>query len=284
MAGDWIKFETTTPDKPEIFAIAEQLQLDPDAVVGKILRVWIWADSQTENGRLPVRKLSASQTDICHATVLHRIVDRLVSVPGFASAMEAVGWLDHDGSLPRFDRHNGKSAKKRALDLQRKRAERTPSVHDLSAPKADKNRTRDREERRDIKKEDPPDLLKKAASKDQNHRQKKTKRAPDDFLITEAMQAWAAEECQGIDLAYHTQKFLDHTFGTARQDWTATWRNWMRTERERKHEADQRGLGRTGRETVDDKLRRLRGAGKPSVGEPDGDVRGQVLEGVRFRA
>ena len=54
---------------------------------------------------------------------------------------------------------------------------------------------------------------------------------------------------------------------------------------EKFHEADQRSLARPGRgETVDEKLRRLRGAGKPAVGEPDGGVRGQVLEGVWERA
>jgi len=33
MAGDWIKFETTTPDKQEVHDIAATLNLDPDAVV-----------------------------------------------------------------------------------------------------------------------------------------------------------------------------------------------------------------------------------------------------------
>ena len=39
MAGDWLKVEVATPDKPEIWLIAEELQIDPDAVVGKLLRV-----------------------------------------------------------------------------------------------------------------------------------------------------------------------------------------------------------------------------------------------------
>ena len=34
MAGDWIKFETVTPDKPEVYELAGLLNLDPDAVVG----------------------------------------------------------------------------------------------------------------------------------------------------------------------------------------------------------------------------------------------------------
>ena len=33
MAGDWIKFEIATPDKPEVWEIAESLDIDPDAVI-----------------------------------------------------------------------------------------------------------------------------------------------------------------------------------------------------------------------------------------------------------
>ena len=31
MAGDWMKVEKVTPDKPEVDAIADQLGIDPDA-------------------------------------------------------------------------------------------------------------------------------------------------------------------------------------------------------------------------------------------------------------
>jgi hypothetical protein len=42
MAGDWIKFELTTLDKPEVCQIADLADIDPDAVVGKLMRVWGW--------------------------------------------------------------------------------------------------------------------------------------------------------------------------------------------------------------------------------------------------
>jgi DNA replication protein DnaT len=50
MAGEWIKIQTVTPDKPEVFVIADRLGIDPDAVVGKLVRLWIWADQQTTDG------------------------------------------------------------------------------------------------------------------------------------------------------------------------------------------------------------------------------------------
>lgn len=108
MAGDWIKFELATPRKPEVWQIAAQLNLDPDAVVGKLLRVWGWFDQQTENGNAPI--------------VTKTLLDREVGVTGFCDAVISVGWMlqnDNAISLPNFDRHNGKTAKNRAVTAKR---------------------------------------------------------------------------------------------------------------------------------------------------------------------
>ena len=108
MAGDWIKVENVTPDKPEVFQLAEILQIDPDAVTGKLLRIWIWADEQTIDGNAK--------------GVTRLLLDRLAGVTGFANAMLQTPWLeDEDGQLvfSNFDRHNGKGAKKRSESNRR---------------------------------------------------------------------------------------------------------------------------------------------------------------------
>jgi hypothetical protein len=113
MAGDWIKFETTTLDKPEVFEMAAELAIDPDAVVGKCLRVWSWFDSHSRDGNAPVTVLA--------------LLNRITGVANFTDAMEKVGWLVIDGatvSLPKFDRHNGKTAKERALGKNRTKKSR----------------------------------------------------------------------------------------------------------------------------------------------------------------
>ncbi|WP_010486874.1 DnaT-like ssDNA-binding domain-containing protein [Pseudomonas sp. S9] len=108
MAGDWIKFELTTLDKPEVYQIAELADIDPDAVVGKLMRVWSWFDQQTENSNAP--------------SVTKKLLDRSVGVTGFCEYMKSVGWMSEaDGviSLPHFERHNGKTAKNRLLTAKR---------------------------------------------------------------------------------------------------------------------------------------------------------------------
>jgi uncharacterized protein YdaU (DUF1376 family) len=54
------------------------------------------------------------------------------------------------------------------------------------------------------------------------------KKCPDDFVITEQMRDWAISEGLLIDIDLETKVFKDHTFTSAKSDWLATWRNWIR--------------------------------------------------------
>jgi hypothetical protein len=108
MAGDWIKIEHALPDKPEVIRMADILGIDPDAVVGKLLRFWNWCDVQCVNGNA----LSVTKT----------FIDRITFCTGFASAMIQVGWLIEEGetlSVANFERHIGKTSKLRALANRR---------------------------------------------------------------------------------------------------------------------------------------------------------------------
>ena len=110
----WIKFEITTPDKPEVVSMAARLKFrDADLVTGKLVRIWGWADLNSVDGS--------------HLPITRAFIDRLVSCRGFAAALEAVGWLsgpDGDISFTNFDRHNGDSAKKRAVETRKKQRQR----------------------------------------------------------------------------------------------------------------------------------------------------------------
>jgi hypothetical protein len=97
-----------TPDKPEVVHIAGALGIDQDAVTGKLIRLWMWADQQSLDG--------------CGLCVTEAFIDRLVFCAGFADAMRNVGWiLGRDGLLefPNFSRHNGQTAKQRSESARR---------------------------------------------------------------------------------------------------------------------------------------------------------------------
>ena len=116
MAFAWIKIEDTTPDKPEVWAMAAKLGIDADAVVGKLVRIWIWADHQTIDGNAQ--------------SVTKALLDRCAGVAGFADAMMEAGWLVATSagvSFVNFDRHNGETAKKRAQTSRRVQRHRAQS-------------------------------------------------------------------------------------------------------------------------------------------------------------
>lgn len=141
MAGDWIKWTKGLAKKREVLAIASALSLDRRIVASACMEVWEWADDNTENGHVP--SVTESFID-CHA-----------GINGLAAQLTAYGWLLQDGAggiiFPKFDRHNGKSAKNRVLASERKRKERD-GVTEMSRFERDKNVTRGEEsERREEK-------------------------------------------------------------------------------------------------------------------------------------
>src|SRR3546814_13931153 len=110
MAGEWIKFEKSLPVKPEVMKMARILGIDVDAVVGKLMRLWVWTDSMTVDGVVD--------------GVVDADVDAVCGQNGFGHACELVGWLQFHNNTERvivtnFDRHNGESSKKRALKNNR---------------------------------------------------------------------------------------------------------------------------------------------------------------------
>lgn len=129
MAGDWIKMRVDLADDPAVIAIASRLKVSENEVVGCLHRLWSWADRHTEDG-------TVTMIDVAW-------VDGYVKRRGFADALEAAGWLRRDGDgflLPGFQKHNGETAKTRALATRRKKQARS-DVTILSRKQRDKNGT-----------------------------------------------------------------------------------------------------------------------------------------------
>jgi hypothetical protein len=108
MRRPWIKIEACTPDKPEICAIATQLKMDEDMVMGKLVRLWSW--------------VTVNHVKSDDLSVTKEFIDKLVARKGFAEAMIKAGWLQERGErllLPNFERHHSDAAKTRALTAVR---------------------------------------------------------------------------------------------------------------------------------------------------------------------
>ncbi|MGF6214393.1 hypothetical protein [Comamonas sp. 4034] len=109
MAGEWIKFDSSLPEKPETLAITAKMGWDdPDLTVGKLMRLFRWFDQHTTNGNA--------------AGVTSSLLDRVLGVTGFTESVASVGWIVISAagiSLANFDRHNGATAKSRAQGAKR---------------------------------------------------------------------------------------------------------------------------------------------------------------------
>jgi hypothetical protein len=108
MSQAWIKIETVTADKIEIARVATALGMDRYAVLGRLIRLWGYFDQHSLDGHI----------DGVNAS----FIDGLVGHPGFCAQLVAVGWMEIDEAgvtLPNFDRHNGATAKSRALAARR---------------------------------------------------------------------------------------------------------------------------------------------------------------------
>lgn len=154
MGRNWIKIETVTCDKPEVCVVATQLKVDPDMVVGKLVRLWSWAEVNRINGN--------------EMNVTYEFIDKVVGKKGFAAALAKAGWLRTVGDklqFPNFGRHNGPSGKGRALTAQRvsrhrdrKRTEDSTETEkernvEVEVTRREVPRTKPRNERRNTVKE-----------------------------------------------------------------------------------------------------------------------------------
>jgi hypothetical protein len=55
-----------------------------------------------------------------------------------------------------------------------------------------------------------------------------TKRCPADFELDAELRTWAAENFAGVKVDAETAAFRDHEYKSAKTDWRAAWRTWIR--------------------------------------------------------
>jgi len=147
MAEPWIKMRISLGSCPKVVRILSALQADRFRTVGGLHAVWALFDLHSVDGVMDGYTLSS--------------MSQMIGWPGFAEAMASVGWLEQTDAglvMPRFSDHNGASAKRRAMDAYRK-----TKVRKMSAPHADKDRTKcglekEKEKEKEEKTENPPHI------------------------------------------------------------------------------------------------------------------------------
>ena len=206
MAGDWIKMRSDLLTHPKIVRMMSALKADKFRVIGGLHAVWCLFDMHSEDGQLD--------------GYTPEVLDSYLGWVGFSDAMISIDWLEKgEGEsliAPRFEEHNGQSAKRRAQESSRKKEARKTSADD-----ADKKRTRE-EKRREEKKD--------------TTKQTRGTRLP---ATLELSSDWGNEALQArvdwvnTDVVEEFASFKDYWVAQPGQkgvklDWLATWRNWCR--------------------------------------------------------
>ena len=201
---------------PKIVRISSALKADTLRTVGGLMSVWCLFDAHSVDGKL--------EGYTAHA------IDEHLRWPGFSQAMIGVEWMIEGAQgleLPRFDCHNGQSAKRRAQDADRKK-----EVRKTSAPEADKKRTREEKRREDIP----------STNVDGRQPRKIKSKLPEETLPTAEHLAYArqnslnlSEEIIGFRL-YHEKEL------TLSGSWNSSLSLWLRNAVKFRREAPQQSL------------------------------------------
>lgn len=123
MAGTWIKLRTNIYTDARIERIARKLKTDNFAIIGRLGLLWSNADEHSCDGKIK--------------GLTEEILDSWVGMDGFSKELVSLGWIafnEHGATIPRFDEHNGQSAKRRAEDSARKAKTRTRNTGSRGAP------------------------------------------------------------------------------------------------------------------------------------------------------
>lgn len=88
MEGEWIKMRTDLSEDPIVLAIAARLGVDEFSVVGRLHRIWSWADRHLVDG--------------VALGISMEWIDQYVRLEGFSISLLEVGWLTkiEKGSFP----------------------------------------------------------------------------------------------------------------------------------------------------------------------------------------
>lgn len=82
----WIEVHDTLPDHPKVLRAAKALKLDSDALVGKLVRLWVWALGNREDGVLNdldadrlevIMQYRGKASALLEALVANRLLDAL---------------------------------------------------------------------------------------------------------------------------------------------------------------------------------------------------------------
>lgn len=180
----------------------------------------IWGHCQQRHGdrfAMPAAGVKALCKATCGAAELEQALIDAGFIAREGSEIVVLKWAEKNASLLAAW-ENGNKGGRPKKKTQEKPSE-NPAVTETK-PTANPDETQTKPIREEKSREEPTTSLRSV--------ERASKRCPDSFEVTAEMRDWAASEAPGVNVDRETDKFRDYTFSKARNDWPATWRNWIR--------------------------------------------------------
>lgn len=110
----WLEVHDTLMGHPKVYEAAERLGVEPDLLIGKLIRLWLWALSYAMDGNL--RRFSVS--------VLARAANWLGDAEEFLRVLGEVGLVDPDGGIHDWEEYAGRLIDRKEANKERSRKSR----------------------------------------------------------------------------------------------------------------------------------------------------------------
>lgn len=130
----WIELHDTLPDHKKVIQAADELKMDKDMLVGKLVRLWTWAVNNRENGAFTAREVKTIAEVMRFRGKVQRLIGALVSAGLLDEAQETYtihDWHERVGMLM------AKRETQRAQARERKRRQRARQKESSCAPMGD---------------------------------------------------------------------------------------------------------------------------------------------------
>ena len=191
---------------------------DPMAPV-YILRLWAHCqERKSDTFSMPTRGLKAQCKFPGDAAAFEAALIEAGFIERDGETVLVCGWAEKNASLLAAWANGNKGGRPKGIVKEPKQNPRVTQTEPTANPNQTHAEPIREDKRREEKKEDKTPSVSPRA----------TKRCPEIFTVTDEMRAWAAEDSPGVDVDRETAKFKDHQFKTARSDWLAAWRSWIR--------------------------------------------------------
>lgn len=234
MAGgiDWFRWHHGSVTDPKFQLVARKA----GTRLGDVIAVWAFvlekASADMERGTIGLLDMETIDFLLgAEEGTAARILDAMTA-RGLITGNRIARWEERQPKREREEDPTAAERKRRQREIEAAVRHGTPEETTSGDVTPSHAKSRQKKPRGEESREEEKNPSGSLASDKPTPRSRGAKFAPEDFAVSPAMQAWAAENAPLVDWKRETDKFCDWEFKHPRSDWEKVWRTWIRKAQE----------------------------------------------------